>query len=90
VAWLLVVALSFKIAFENQRVTHSPIATWLSFAVLSQLPCALLQQVEHWRHLWLLLGLLWGFNCRKILAARQPWAAPLYARYAPRRQTMPS
>jgi hypothetical protein len=49
--------------------------------VLTQLPCAILQQVEHWRHLWLFLGLLWGFNIRNFPAAdtaisRAPMSAP--------------
>lgn len=69
VVMLLLTALSFKIAFENERATRSPISIWLSFALLSQVPCAVLQQVEHWRHLWLILGLLWGFNIRNFPAA---------------------
>jgi hypothetical protein len=80
IAWILLTLLSFKIAFENQRATRSPIAVWLSFSLLTQLPCALLQQVEHWRHLWLLLGLLWGFNIRNFripaeTPMRSAWAA---------------
>ena len=66
VVWILLTLLSFRIAFENQRATGSPTAMWVSFSVLSQLPCAILQQVEHWRHLWLFLGLLWGFNVRNF------------------------
>lgn len=72
VVMLLLTLMSFKIAFENQRATRSPIITWLSFSLLSQLPCALLQQVEHWRHLWLFLGLLWGFKIRNFQAAPMP------------------
>jgi O-Antigen ligase len=76
VSWLLLTILSFKVAFQNQKATHSPMATWISFSLLSQLPCALLQQVEHWRHFWLLLGLLWGFKCRQVLAGRRVRPAP--------------
>jgi len=80
VVWFLLTMLSFKIAFENQRATRSPLSIWLSFSLLTQLPCALLQQVEHWRHLWLLLGLLWGFNIRKFSVAQTPmeraWVSP--------------
>src|SRR6476469_2804903 len=47
VSWLLLTFWSFKVAFANQRATHSPMAMWISFSLLSQLPCALLQQVEH-------------------------------------------
>jgi O-antigen ligase len=68
VVMLLLTALAFKIAFENERATRSPISMWLGFSLLTQLPCALLQQVEHWRHLWMFLGLLWGFNIRNFPA----------------------
>jgi len=81
VAWILLTLLTFRIAFDNQRATQSPIAMWLSFSLLSQLPCAILQQVEHWRHMWMFLGLLWGFNIRNFPAAgtamgRTPMSAP--------------
>ena len=81
VSWLLLTFWSFKVAFANQRATHSPMAMWISFSLLSQLPCALLQQVEHWRHFWLLLGLLWGFKCSEVIAARRsrPMPPPVYA-----------
>lgn len=67
-AWILLTLLSIKISFENYRATQSPMSIWLSFSVLTQLPCAMLQQVEHWRHLWMFLGLLWGFNVRNFAA----------------------
>ena len=76
VSWLLLTFFSFKVAFDNHRTTKSPFAMWLSFSLLAQLPCALLQQVEHWRHFWLLLGLLWGLQCRNFLAGRQAYAGP--------------
>jgi len=69
VVWILLTVLSFKVAIANERATRSPVAVWLSFSVLAQLPCGMLQQVEHWRHLWLLLGLLWGFNARNFAPA---------------------
>lgn len=80
VVWILLTALSFKIAIDNERATKSPVTVWLSFSVLAQLPCGLLQQVEHWRHLWLLLGLLWGLNAKNFApiprAPRHAYDAP--------------
>jgi hypothetical protein len=80
VAWLLLTLLSVKIAAQNQFGTKSPIAVWLSFSLAAQLPCALLQQVEHWRHMWMLMGLLWGFNImnfvRRPLPAHRGWDSP--------------
>jgi hypothetical protein len=78
VAWILLTVLSFKIAFSNQRATGSPVGLWLSFSILAQLPCAVLQQVEHWRHLWMLLGLLWGFKGRNFPAASQSMGRPAF------------
>lgn len=72
VVWILLTVLSFKVGIGNERATKSPVAVWLSFSVLAQLPCGMLQQVEHWRHLWLLLGLLWGFNAKNFATVPQP------------------
>ena len=84
VVWILLTVLSFKVALDNERATQSPIMVWLSFSLLAQLPCAMLQQVEHWRHLWLLLGLLWGVNARNFAhashAASRGWNAPQFTR----------
>ena len=86
VVWILLTVLSFKIAIANERATKSPVAVWLSFSVLAQLPCGMLQQVEHWRHLWLLLGLLWGLNVKNFAPARpaprRAWDAPQLMRPA--------
>jgi hypothetical protein len=80
VVLILLTVLSFKVALENQRATRSPMSMWLALSLFSQLPCALLQQVEHWRHMWLFLGLLWGFKVRNFLGAVTPmardWVAP--------------
>jgi len=80
VVWILLTVVSFKVAIGNERATKSPVAVWLSFSVLAQLPCGMLQQVEHWRHLWLLLGLLWGFNAKNFApierASRRAYDAP--------------
>jgi hypothetical protein len=77
VTWLLLTVLSFKVALGNQRATHSPVALWLSFSLLSQMPTAILQQVEQWRHLWMFLGLLWGFNIRNFQTAEPSGRSPL-------------
>ena len=81
VAWIMLTVLSVKVAFQNYHATKSPVVVWLAFSLAAQLPCALLQQVEHWRHLWMFFGLLWGVNAanfvRRRLPARQAWQAPL-------------
>jgi hypothetical protein len=52
----------------------------LFFCFLSQMLCAFLHQAEHWRHFWMYMGLLWGFNARYFLPARVPaWRQRLRA-----------
>jgi hypothetical protein len=61
-AWLSAILLSVRLAWRNWVETQSPIAVLLSFSFFSLVLCASLHEGEHWRHLWLFLGLLWGFN----------------------------
>jgi len=40
--------------------------TMVFFAIVM---CASLHEGEHWRHMWLFYGLVWGFNAAKFGAA---------------------
>ena len=60
--WLLLVGSSIVLAVENYRRTRSPVAVLLMFTFLAVVMCASLHEGEHWRHLWLFIGLLWGFT----------------------------
>ena len=62
VTWLLLVGSSIVLAVENYRRTRSPVAVLLLFTFLVVVMCATLHEGEHWRHLWLFIGLLWGFS----------------------------
>lgn len=66
IAWLLLVILSVRVGLHNYKRTRSPIAILLLFAFLSQILCASLHEGEHWRHMWLWIGVLWGFNLRNF------------------------
>ena len=86
-AWLLLTMLSVSVALSNYRQTASPISALLFFGYLSQVLGASLHEGEHWRHLWLFLGLLWGFNVHNFAVARQvpspePQARPLELGFA--------
>jgi hypothetical protein len=61
-SWLALFISSIVVAIENYRRTRSPIAVFLLFAFLAVVMCNALHEGEHWRHLWLYMGLLWGFN----------------------------
>ena len=68
-AWLLLMLLSVRLAIRNWRVSRNPLAVLTFLCAASVILCALLHQGEHWRHLWLFLGLFWGFNAAAFAAA---------------------
>lgn len=70
-AMVLLIALSIRVAWRAYRLTREPLAVLLNFSVVSILLCAFLHEAEHWRHMWLFFGLLWGFN-----PAHFPMATP--------------
>ena len=61
-AWLSLFALSLFVGVYNYRRARSPVAAVLLASFLAPVMCAALHEGEHWRHLWLMIGLLWGFN----------------------------
>ncbi|HEX2257604.1 MAG TPA: O-antigen ligase family protein [Afifellaceae bacterium] len=79
VAWLLVFIGSLKISLVNYRLTSSPIVPLAIASFVGPVLCALLHEGEHWRHLWLFLGLVWGLNPSNF-PARRAAVAPLEAR----------
>ncbi len=68
-AWLLLMVLSVRLAIRNWQQSHDPLAVLSALCALSVVLCALLHQGEHWRHLWLFLGLFWGFVPQHFAAA---------------------
>jgi hypothetical protein len=70
--WITLFATSMWLAVENYRRTRSPIAVLLMFSYLAEAMCIALHEGEHWRHLWLFLGLLWGFSRPNFAAVTPP------------------
>lgn len=60
-SWLALFSLSLFVAVYSYRRSSNPIAVVLLFSFLAPVMCASLHEGEHWRHLWLMTGLLWGF-----------------------------
>ena len=82
VTWLVLVLSSIVLAIENYRRTRSAVAILLLFTFLAVVMCASLHEGEHWRHMWLFIGLLWGFsqaNFREELPAPRPQMRPALA-----------
>ncbi|WP_164879706.1 O-antigen ligase family protein [Afifella aestuarii] len=61
-SWVALIFLSVLFGLANYRMTAHPAAVAVLVAFMAPLMCASLHEGEHWRHLWLLLGILWGFN----------------------------
>jgi hypothetical protein len=77
--WLLLVGCSIWRSIDNYRRTRSPVAILLLFTYIAVIMCASLHEGEHWRHMWLMLGVLWGFSpanfgeaLRRMTAAIRP------------------
>ena len=79
-AWLLLMALSVRLAIRNWQACRDPLAVLSALCALSVVLCALLHQGEHWRHLWLFMGLFWGFVPLNFAAASPDAAAAEPAR----------
>jgi uncharacterized membrane protein len=80
-AWLLLMLLSVRLAIRNWQASKDPLAVLSFLCAMSVILCALLHQGEHWRHLWMMLGLFWGFNAAAFAAvparaAPSPSVAP--------------
>lgn len=61
-AWLAMVVVGARYAWNNWVLTQHPLSVLLAFSFLALIVCASMHEGEHWRHMWLYLGLVWGFN----------------------------
>lgn len=73
VTWLILVCMTVGLSIWNYLVTRSPIAVVLLVGFLATFLGTLLHQGEHWRHLWLWMGLAWGFNTWNFVDTPNPY-----------------
>lgn len=59
--WIILTVSSVVVSFLNYRKTRSDIAVTLLIAQIGIVACASLHEGEHWRHMWLMFGVIWGF-----------------------------
>ena len=85
VAWVTLVIASFVVSLRNTRRTGSEIPLVLLFSLIGVILGASLHEGEHWRHMWLCFGLVWGFNAANFAADK----APARRRTAPGRVRAP-
>jgi O-antigen ligase len=81
-AWISLVVSSVIVCIRNYRATGNDLALILMLSLVAILMCATLHEGEHWRHMWLMYGIVWGFNAHN-LGATKTLTSP--GRHAPRR-----
>lgn len=72
VAWVTLVITSFVVSLRNHRRTGSEIPIVLLFSLIGVVLGASLHEGEHWRHMWLCFGLIWGFSVAKFAPPTKP------------------
>lgn len=60
-AWVALVISSVVVSIRNYQRTGSMIMVVLLLSLIGIVMCTSLHEGEHWRHLWLTFGLVWGF-----------------------------
>lgn len=60
-AWVTLVVSTVIVSVLNYRRSRDDISIVLLLSILGIVMCSSLHEGEHWRHMWLLYGLVWGF-----------------------------
>lgn len=74
-AWITLAIASVVVSIRNYRRTRSDLTVALLIALVGIVMCATLHEGEHWRHLWLFFGLVWGLNAFNFDSGTTPKAA---------------
>ena len=87
VAWVTLAIGSVVVSIRNYRRTKSEVSIALLMALCGVVFCSTLHEGEHWRHTWLLYGLVWGWNAANFMPAKPKAARPPGQPPAPRPKT---
>lgn len=71
-AWIALVISSVVVAIRNYQQTQGEITVVLLLSLVGIVMCASLHEGEHWRHMWLAFGLVWGLNAGNIGSEARP------------------
>jgi hypothetical protein len=82
VAWVTLVFSSVGVSVLNYRKTRNDIAVVLLISLVGVVMGATLHEGEHWRHMWLSFGLVWGFNPLNFEPAPKATVRPVRRRAA--------
>ncbi|MFK7791613.1 MAG: O-antigen ligase family protein [Devosiaceae bacterium] len=72
ISWLTLWGGAFVAGLRAYQLTRSDIPVVLMLGLLGISMCAALHEAEHWRHLWLFIGLTWGFSAQTFLSCAKP------------------
>ena len=72
VSWIVLVVGSVVVSILNYRRTGDEIAVALLISLIGIIWCASLHEGEHWRHLWLYFGVVWGFCTLNFVPGKRP------------------
>jgi hypothetical protein len=70
--WIVLAVASVVVSIRNYRHTQSDITVALLISLIGIVMCSTLHEGEHWRHLWLFFGLVWGFNALNLGSGAKP------------------
>jgi hypothetical protein len=73
--WITLVVASVVVSIRNYQRTRSELMIVLLISLVGVVMCTSLHEGEHWRHLWLAFGLVWGFDALNFGAGTRPAAA---------------
>jgi hypothetical protein len=65
-SWIILAIGSVVVGIRNYRKTRSEITIALLISLVGIVMCASLHEGEHWRHMWLTYGLVWGFGAHNF------------------------
>jgi hypothetical protein len=74
--WITLVLSSLVVSIHSYWRTRNEIAIALLIALVGVVMCCSLHEGEHWRHMWLAYGMVWGFNAHNFGLATKPRVAP--------------
>lgn len=72
VSWIALMIGSLVVSVRNYRRTKSEISIALVISLVAVVMCATLHEGEHWRQMWLMIGLIWGLNPNLFEEDRKP------------------
>lgn len=70
--WIILAVSSVVVSILNYRRTGDEIVVAVLIGLVGIVWCASLHEGEHWRHMWLFYGLVWGLCPPNLSPARQP------------------